>query len=320
MFTIATALAAAWTAPAMGGVRIHLPREIAVSPATLTLGALSVIACDDPEARKALEALPLGPAPGAGEVITVTRALIVSRLASAGLNAADLKITGAAEIAVRLNERLFSPDELLEAAQLLLKSLPPTASGLWQADKKPAPLAAPGGADVQLQARLLAPPAGESVTVRLVATAGKDELARTDVTFRRGHTVRQAVAIKDIPAGVPLTADVIGVEDAPAPRAGATAWLPSPTAVARVAIAKGAVIQPTHVEPAAKGELLVKRGQSVIMRINGDGFSITALAEAMQEGRAGDTIKVLNTDSKRVVIGKIMPDGSIQPKSDEVNR
>ncbi|MCY2927181.1 MAG: flagellar basal body P-ring formation chaperone FlgA [Planctomycetota bacterium] len=308
---------AAW-APA--GVRIHLPREIAVSGSPLTLGAVGVIAADDPDIQKTVASLPMGRLPGPRETITVSRALVLSRLASAGLNGPDVKVTGAAEVTVRLSERQFTGPELIQAAQSLLKNLPATAGATWQADRMPADLSAPAGVEVQLQANLVGSPGGETVVVRLAAMNAKDELARTDVTFRRGHLVRQAVALKDIPAGAPLTGEAVRIEEVSLAQAPTSQWLPAPTAVALRPIAKGTVIAPAHVEAAAKPEVLVRRNASVVMRINGDGFTISAMGEAMQDGRAGEYIKVLNTDSKRIVIGKVMPDGSIQPKSDEVNR
>ncbi|MEI7834925.1 MAG: flagellar basal body P-ring formation chaperone FlgA [Planctomycetota bacterium] len=319
ILSVTAVLGAAW-ASAPGGVRVHLPREIVVSDVPLTLGTVGVIVADDPAVQKTAESLPLGRAPGLREAIAITRTTVVSRLASLGLNAAEVKVTGAAEVSVRLKERQFTGEELVQAGQMFLKSLPPTAGATWQVDRTPADLLAPGGPGVQLQANLAGPPTGETVVVRLVATDGKEELTRTDVTFRRGHMVRQAVAVRDIPAGAPLSTDAVRIEDVSVARVPGPQWLPTPTAIALKPIAKGAVIEPAHVEAAAKPEILVKRNQSVVMRINGDGFSISAMAEAMQDGRTGEYIKVLNTDSKRIVIGKVMPDGSIQPKCDEVNR
>lgn len=309
-------------ASASASVRVHLPREVAVAGPVLTLGAVGVIAADDPEAQKTVASVLLGRAPGSRETITVSRALVLSRLAAVGLNGPDVKVTGAAEVSVRLEERQFTGQEIVQAGQTLLKSLPATGGAVWQPDRTPADLSVAGGGDAQLQANLTTPATGDSVVVRVVAVGGKGELARTDVTFRRGQVVRQAVAVRDIPVGSPLTGEAVRIEEVAAARGGSSQWLPAPMAVALKPIAKGTVIQPAHVEAplAVKPEVLVRRNQSVIMRINGDGFAITAMGEAMQDGRAGEYIKVLNSDSKRMVIGKVMPDGSIQPKSDEVNR
>ena len=63
----------------------------------------------------------------------------------------------------------------------------------------------------------------------------------------------------------------------------------------------------------AKGEVLVRRNKSVVMRIAGNCFQVTALGQALEDGREGDLIRVRNADSKRVVVAKVTDDGTVQP-------
>jgi flagella basal body P-ring formation protein FlgA len=82
--------------------------------------------------------------------------------------------------------------------------------------------------------------------------------------------------------------------------------------VAAAAIPAGTAVQPNLMK-AAPATVLVRRNQTVIMRIKGEGFTITGTGLAMQDGRLGDLILVQNADSKRVVTAQVQEDGSVSP-------
>lgn len=304
----------AWSAP----VRVHLPREAVVSAPNVTLGDLAIIVCDDPALKKTLEALPMGRAPWTRETITINRAMLLSRLATCGVGADQVVLSGAQQVAVRKPERVFPAAEVSKVAMGFLKTLPGQEASRWHAVRKGGDLSAPGGLDLQLRAQLAGAITEESVTVRVVATDGETEHARVELTFRRSYALRRAVAVKDIRPGEALTVENVKVEETEVDRAPATTWLPSPTAVATAPIAKGTAIRPDQLE-GPKVATAVKRGQVVVMRLAGDGFTVSTLAEVMQDGAAGQVIKVRNVDTKRIVAGTVMPDGTVQPRYDEVN-
>jgi flagella basal body P-ring formation protein FlgA len=51
----------------------------------------------------------------------------------------------------------------------------------------------------------------------------------------------------------------------------------------------------------------------VVIRIEKPGFLITAVGKAMQDGKAGEYIKVRNADSQRIILARINADGSVEP-------
>jgi flagellar basal body P-ring formation protein FlgA len=57
----------------------------------------------------------------------------------------------------------------------------------------------------------------------------------------------------------------------------------------------------------------VHRNENVVMRIKGDGFLLTAMGLALEDGRPGAMIKVRNVDSGRVVMAKVAADGAVEP-------
>ena len=67
-------------------------------------------------------------------------------------------------------------------------------------------------------------------------------------------------------------------------------------------------------------EFVIRQNQMVLMKINGPGFTVTALGQALQNGRGGELVKVRNVDSKRVITARVAFDGTVEPLFDEVKR
>jgi flagella basal body P-ring formation protein FlgA len=71
---------------------------------------------------------------------------------------------------------------------------------------------------------------------------------------------------------------------------------------------------PDHPIPAnAIGEVdIVTRGTSVQLVFQQAGLVITAYAAPLEDGSAGDLIRVRNTDSGAVIMGVVQPDGTVR--------
>jgi flagella basal body P-ring formation protein FlgA len=82
----------------------------------------------------------------------------------------------------------------------------------------------------------------------------------------------------------------------------------------RRAISAGTEIKPTLVEP-KEPVILVKRRQMVLLRLETGGLLVSAPGEAMDDGSIGDLIEVRRGQGRdqRTVIGKVMPDGTVEP-------
>ena len=84
-------------------------------------------------------------------------------------------------------------------------------------------------------------------------------------------------------------------------------------------IAKRAILSNTVIRSDMVGssepQTILKRNQNVIIRVERPGFIITAAGVTMQDGKAGDFIKVRNVDSQRIIIVKVNEDGSVEPAS-----
>ncbi len=114
------------------------------------------------------------------------------------------------------------------------------------------------------------------------------------------------VALHTIRAHTVLTAEDIGTSDKPLPGAatdpGQVIGLETP-----VALYKGMPIRPeTLTEPA-----IVERNSTVPLLYRRAGLTIFAEGRALERGGAGQDIRVMNSASRAIVLGRIAPDGSV---------
>jgi flagella basal body P-ring formation protein FlgA len=73
---------------------------------------------------------------------------------------------------------------------------------------------------------------------------------------------------------------------------------------------KGAKVKPENTQ----ARRLIIRNQSVMVKYRFNGMEITINGRAMGDGAAGDQISVMNSESKRLVSGSVMPDGWVLVK------
>jgi flagella basal body P-ring formation protein FlgA len=63
---------------------------------------------------------------------------------------------------------------------------------------------------------------------------------------------------------------------------------------------------------AVRGRIAVKRGELVMLLLEGDGFRITTQGQASEDARRGDAVRVLNVSSKREVVGQVESAGVVR--------
>ncbi len=119
-------------------------------------------------------------------------------------------------------------------------------------------------------------------------------------------------------------------------------------AVAREVLRRGTVLQPEHLEmryqdisrlsdpvfsiEAAVGKLvkrslrlgeplqaqyvevpaMIKRGERVVIEVSGSGLTLSAVGEARQDGRQGESIRVVNSSSSREVLTRVVAPGLVR--------
>lgn len=129
-----------------------------------------------------------------------------------------------------------------------------------------------------------------------------------------GHVLRASdwasmvpavVALTNIPRGTILTPQMLQVTTLPAPSNGVPYMAsvdPLTASETTRPIARGEPIGKLDVRPA----VLVKRGSKVMISVGkGRGFQISTQVEALEDGRLGDQIRLLNRQSGRTISGVV---------------
>ena len=320
MLSLVVLAALAGAAQAEPTLQVHLPRAIQVDGDALSLGMITVIRAAGETMTQEVSAIPMGRAPLPREEITLDRATILGRLASHGISASQVQMSGADKVVVGRKDTVIAAEEILKAAETLLaKTRPSPAGARWRVCRAPKDMVVPAGGQVSLEAR----PADRKVTgeaeIEVAALVG-GRLAgtRTDV-FRLTYEQCEAVAAVDIPAGAVLTPENVTVRTTTSDQTPPANWTPPFGQVAVQPLRAGAVIRPAQArtpQPATN----VRRSSTVLMRIKGSGYALTALGQALDDGCPGQCIRVRNVDSSRIVMAKVNADGSVEPLVEEVKK
>jgi flagella basal body P-ring formation protein FlgA len=295
------------------GLKVYLPREVTVKDSRLSLGRISIIRGKSSLVAKANK-IALGQISVPGQSVVIDRPTVLSRLACNGIPASKVTMTGAKEITVKQQQRIVSGSEFVYLASSFLKNHPLGASVCqWDAIGKPKALVIPGvSEEMKLFPRRIRSSVKNQARVEINVFYGGKKIGVREVVFRLKYHFRQAVAKVDIAAGEVISPENVKIEikqsDSPEP----AGWQLPYGLITKRPLAADTVLRPYIAGP-IQPPTVVKRNQSVVIRIEKPGFLITAIGKTMQDGKAGECIKVRNVDSQRIILARINEDGSVEP-------
>jgi len=294
-------------------LKIYLPREVTIKDSNLTLGKVSIIRGDDSLSSKA-EKISLGRISVPGQKIIINRPMLLSRLACNGITTSQVTITGAEKIAVKQQNQTISSSEFVSLANSFLEKNPPGDSvSSWKLTRKPRDfIVSAGGKDIRFSCRLVQTGVKNLARVEVTVLSGTSKLGVRQVTFAMSYEHQQAVTKVDIPAGEVISPENIKIEKIQSNDPEPAGFKPPYGLLARRRLPANTVLAPNMLE-SPEPPVILKRNQNVLIRIERPGFLITAMGIAMQNGRAGDYIKVRNTDSMRIILARIKKDGTVEP-------
>ncbi|OHB75270.1 MAG: flagella basal body P-ring formation protein FlgA [Planctomycetes bacterium RBG_16_55_9] len=294
-------------------LRIHLPREVTVKDADLSLGQISVI-----QGTESLVASANGIAMGRislmSQRVVIDRPTILSRLASSGISSSKVVFTGANETTVRRQQQTVGSRELVALASAFLKSNPPDASARqWSVLRAPKDLIVPAAGDeLRLAPQWVPSSTKNQARVEIAVWCGDKKIEARDVIFAMKYNCRQAVTTTDIAKGAILGPENVKIDVIPSNYPEPADWKPPFGLVANRPLAANTVLRP-YMTGSGKSPVVVKRNQSVVIRIEKPGFLITAVGMTMEDGGIGEHIRVRNVDSQRIILARINEDGSVEP-------
>ncbi|MGE5294676.1 MAG: flagellar basal body P-ring formation chaperone FlgA [Solirubrobacterales bacterium] len=292
---------------------VHLPREITVQDRQLTLGQVSVIR-GEPSLAAAAAKIPLGQLSTPGQKVTLDRTMILGRLASEGIPGEKVQLTGADAVVVRRFQKTITSEDLIETGRMYLRQHPPDAKicDLIPAAKPRELSLANEVNDLQVTPRFLRNGARGVVAIRITVAAAGRELGVRDVLFRLKYQCHRVVTVGEIAEGTVLTRENVRIETVAGDEPEPAGWQP-PYGLTVVRTLKENTELRADMVSAPQSLIVVRRNETVVIRIERPGLMVTATGLVLQEGRIGECIKVRNTDSNRTVICKVNADGTVEP-------
>jgi hypothetical protein len=261
-------------------VVVTLREKASTRTSVVTIADVAAVTGGEPALRDGIAALDVAEIQAKTGSATVTRGTVEFRLKLVGLDPGVVTVGGAARTVVTQERRAVTADEVAAAARdELVRRLP------WPAEQARVELTqrivvampeVPAGEAVTITAQPHAPVTGPGrVQMDAVISAGGRRLLALPVYFEVGTGLTQIAPLQ--PVGT----------------------------------AAGAVPGPPPLPPPASTAPVVRVGERVTMVVRSGGLSVTAVGEAQQPGAVGQTVRVLNVDSRKVVTGRVSGPGTV---------
>jgi flagella basal body P-ring formation protein FlgA len=297
------------------GLRIYLPREVQVEGRDVTVGDVAVVR-GEPNVVEKAQAINLGKLTMSGQDIVISRAMLLGRLAGSGIETSDVEITGAQKVVVTQSRQVIRAEKITEEAESFLKKNFPDKSVcryelIGSVDDFVLPVEVK---KVELQPSLAADGERDRIKVNIAVIADGKVAGFSEVKFRRNYFCRQAVALRDIQPGEIITKDNVKVTQEVSRTAEPSDWQVPYGLAAKRPIKADSLVTTGMVGPVQR-EVLVRRNRHVAVIFERPGLSVTAIGKAMEDGRAGDYIKVRMQikDSPRIIYAKVKENGTVEP-------
>lgn len=294
-------------------LQVHLPREITVEEGRLTLGQISVLR-GDPSLVAAAAKVALGQLSMPGQRAVLDRPTILSRLASNGIAGDQVRLTGADAVAILRFHRSIDSEEFIEVGRTFLKQYPP-APLICEAVASTKPkglILSEDVNDLQVVPRYVKSGSRGHVAVQITITADGKEIGVRNVLFRLKYQCRRIVTTREIVEGTVLTPEDVKIETVASDRPEPADWRPPYGLVVARNLPENTELRPDMVNR-AQSPVVLRRNEAVVIRIERPGLTVTAIGTVLQEGRAGEYVKVRNADSSRVIVCKVNADGTVEP-------
>jgi flagella basal body P-ring formation protein FlgA len=294
-------------------LKVYLPREVTVKNNCLTLGQVSIIRGGESLVAKASE-IALGRISVPGQKIIIDRSMVLSRLACDGIPTSKVTLIGAEKITVKQQQKTISGTEFVTLASSYLENnFSNTSVCRWNPIRKPKDFVIPETSKgITFSPRIIQSNVRNQSKVEITVLSGGNKIGVREVNFGLKYNFRQAVTKADIPAGGVISPENIKIEKSLSNYPEPADWKPPYGLIAKRRLPANTVLR-SNMVGALKSQIIVKRNQNVVIRIEKPGFLITAMGKTMQDGRVGEYIKIRNVDSQRIIQARINEDGSVEP-------
>jgi flagella basal body P-ring formation protein FlgA len=300
-------------------VVIRLPEKAAVVGPEMSLGEIAEIITGDKATADRLRRLTLGKAAPAGREVKITLGFIKIALRREGYSLDDFAFGGEATVEVKTQSQALDPSDLLKQAKDFIlvqtREIPENVDVTLEGMEKKILL--PAG---KVTAHFRPPLTGRyEGTVFLTAELEVDGRQVRVLPVRALVEIyRPAVTVlKKIEKGEKFIRDNVGVVRTPSSKMinGSFPQL-------------GYVLDRTAALPLMPGTVVrvndfydppvIHQGQVVQGVVNNGNIELTVQVRAVEDGKAGDKIRVENTESHKLLRGKILDEKTVLIEADEV--
>ena len=313
VFLLISVSSKADTQQGSSALQIYLPGEITIESNAPNLGQVAIIRGDELLTAKA-EKITLGRISSPGQKITIDRPTLLSRLACSGIPASQVTLAGAEKITVSQQHQIIKGSEFIENALVFLKNNPADAS-ICQYNPIQIPqdlILSDVNENIRLSPCLAASNIKNQVKVIVSVFSGDTEIGSREITFLLQYNCRKVVAQVDIPLGAIISPENVKIEKTVSNYPEPANWIVPYGFVARRQLPANTILSTDMVGP-VKPPILLRRNQTILIKVDRLGLFVTAIGRTMQDGQIGEYIKVQNLDSQRIITAKVNEDGSVEP-------
>jgi len=291
-------------------VKISVQAEAVVTGPALTLGDIAVVEGDDAGRVAMFRQIPLGPAPAPGSTFEMSWADVASRLAASGVDFAGVVWQTQPAVTITRKAQVISRQSLLETARAAVDRLLGAKAGRSRDEINIAVLSGPRDIEAPLGNAVLTAqvPFGVKFGVPTVVYVHVDVDGRRVGSYQVRFNVEAlrpvVVAARTIPWGAEIKPEDVRVARMDISRL-AAGFIDDPAeAVGKMAnrtINPGTPI----VRQMFGNPVLVRAGSFVTIKAVAGDAEISASGMALQNGAAGQIIKVRNINSQKIVYGMV---------------
>jgi flagella basal body P-ring formation protein FlgA len=166
--------------------------------------------------------------------------------------------------------------------------------------------------DLQVQPRFAKSGARGHAAVQILILADGKQIGVRDILFRLKYQCRRVVTAREVAEGAILTPEDLKIETAVSDQPDPADWKPPYGLVAVRKLPADTELRADMVN-VARSPVVIRRNETVMIRIERPGLIVTAVGTVLQEGRTGECVKVRNADSSRVIVCKVNADGTVEP-------
>jgi flagella basal body P-ring formation protein FlgA len=306
--------------PEVGPVTVTLRAGAGATGSTVCVRDVASLSGGAAALRDRIGRLDLADTPKPGKPLSLLRELVAYRIQVAGIERDHYRVQGAAAVQVTSGPPSFTEEDVLQAASEALVerlALPPDDVMVSPVMRLAVPqLSLTARDELRLQA-VPHDPVSVPGRVRIDVTVTLNGERIDVVALLLDVKVYQSVALaaRAIEAGEVLGDDAVRFERRPVDAPGSVL---TPKEIkagqkARRALGAGQVIPPSAVEALnPENPVLVRQRDLVKVVAKVGSLRVTALAEAQQDGRSGDRVRVRNVDSKKELSGRVVGRGLVE--------